>query len=465
MAYIEKRGKAYNVRYSYRDENGKRKVGYEAFPTEEEAKVRAKEVELEQVKGIFIAPSSTTVTEYLLKWIDLQSSKNLWAPKTYNHNKKMIMNHISPYIGEIPVQKLSMLQVEELYNTLKKTPCGQYVMGERMELSERQQQKLLSGTTIHEVHVLLRTAFSCAVEWELVHRNPVPKNGPKNTTEERECWDMETFHKAFSLMEENPILHLMLHLTILGTLRQGELAAISVEDIDFEALNGRGSITIRKTMQRIQKELVDRMEPSQLIKVFPDQIATSGSSLVLKATKTKKSMRTIPMTTQLKEELRRHLERLKEEEQQANGRYQNSGMLFRLPNGAPVEPTLIRKWLEGWLDEHPEFPRVCFHSFRHTGATNYLMLSEGDIKSVQGFTGHSRAETLVNVYGHINQSGMMRLANRFEESFYKTDSAGEAGPLESGKLDGEALLDILKNSKKETVQQIAKIIFSAAVSA
>ncbi len=49
------------------------------------------------------------------------------------------------------------------YDTLSKTPCGQYVGGKRRDLSPKQQKRTLSGTTLHEVHQLLHNSFLLAV--------------------------------------------------------------------------------------------------------------------------------------------------------------------------------------------------------------------------------------------------------------------------------------------------------------
>ena len=73
-------------------------------------------------------------------------------------------------------------------------------------------------------------------------------------------------------------------------------------------------------------------------------------------------------------------------------------MLFRLPNGLAVEPVLIRKKFLKWQDAHPEFPRIVFHGLRHSSATYQLMISGGDVKAVQGTTGHATADMLVNTY-------------------------------------------------------------------
>ena len=49
-----------------------------------------------------------------------------------------------------------------------------------------------------------------------------------------------------------------------------------------------------------------------------------------------------------------------------------------------------------------------------------LMISGGDVKAVQGTTGHASANLLVNTYAHIQQDSRKKLGKRFEEGFYKS---------------------------------------------
>lgn len=44
---------------------------------------------------------------------------------------------------------------------------------------------------------------------------------------------------------------------------------------------------------------------------------------------------------------------------------------------------------------------MVFHSLRHTSVTYKLKLSGGDIKAVQGDSGHAQADMVTEVYGHI----------------------------------------------------------------
>ena len=77
-----------------------------------------------------------------MDWLPKQCSKHKWAPKTYQSNLALIQNLIIPYIGEMQMQKLRPYHIEALYDTLSKTPCGQYVGGKRRDLSPKQQNPL-----------------------------------------------------------------------------------------------------------------------------------------------------------------------------------------------------------------------------------------------------------------------------------------------------------------------------------
>ena len=332
--------------------------------------------------GTFLIPSTVTVGEFLMDWLPKQCSKHKWAPKTYESNLSTIQNLIIPYIGSMEMQKLKPYHMENLYTTLSKTPCGSYIEGKKQELTEKQKQRFLSGTTIHEVHRLLGTAFQYAVEWGILVKSPVPVDSPKKSTQERTIWTVEEMRTALDSMED-PILHLAVHLTLVGALREGEIVGLTPEDIDFDAADGIGTFRINKSMQRVRKEALKQVDDGCIIKVFPDKLERSTTSLILKSTKTASSCRTIFMTSALKEELKKWLNQLAADERKDPTRYHDSGMLFRLPNGLAVEPVLIRKKFLKWQDAHPEFPRIVFHGLRHSSATYQLMISGGDVKAVQ----------------------------------------------------------------------------------
>ena len=451
MASIMKRGNTYSVRYNYKDHAGKPCKGWETFKTKAEAQERKITVEKELLDGTFLVPDAMTVEEMLYKWIPIQSSKHKWSPKTYTQSVAMVQNLIVPYIGKRKVQDLRTYDIEQFYATLSQTPCGQYVHGEKQELTENQKKRLLSSTSIHEVHTLLKTAFSYAVDWDLIHKSPTPREAPKVNTEERTIWDERTMLAALQTIE-NPALHLAVHLSMILSLREGEILGLQPGDLDFDAADGRGAITVNKAMQRANKEALSKIDPSQIYHTFPDRREGSKSSLILKKTKTKKSNRVLYMTKPLKEELLAWLDKMKQDEQNAPEKYSNCGQLFRLPDGLPIAPDVLTKWYRQWRAEHPEFEKIVFHGLRHSSATYQLMISGGDIKAVQGTTGHASADMLVNTYTHIQQSSRVELGKKFESGFYaKPDTSSPQAVPAAGEptISMTALLELLKDADPE----------------
>ena len=104
------------------------------------------------------------------------------------------------------MQKLRPYHIEALYDTLSKTPCGQYVGGKRRDLSPKQQKRTLSGTTLHEVHQLLHNSFLLAVEWGILIKSPVPVDSPKKSIQERAIWDEKTMLAALQTSRTLPCI-------------------------------------------------------------------------------------------------------------------------------------------------------------------------------------------------------------------------------------------------------------------
>ena len=463
MASIMKRGNTYSVRYTYTDHHGKPCQGWESFKTKKEAQERKITVEKELQDGTFLVPDSMTVEEMLYKWIPIQSSKHKWAPKTYSQTISMVQNLIVPYIGKRKVQDLRTYDIEQFYAALSRTPCGQYVKGEKQELNAEQKKRLLSSTSIHEVHTLLKTAFSYAVEWDLVHKSPLPRDAPKVNTEERTIWDEHTMLAALQTMD-NPALHLAVHLSMILSLREGEILGLQPEDLNFDAADGRGTIMVSRTMQRASKEALAKIDPAQIYHAFPDRREGSKSSLILKQVKTKKSNRVLYMTKPLKEELLAWLDKMRQDEQATPDKYSNCGQLFRLPDGLPIAPELLTKWYRQWRAAHPEFEKIVFHGLRHSSATYQLLQSGGDFKSVQGNTGHSTAATLMDTYAYTQDKPRLELAEKIEANFYKEHPTSESRPQdkmpEGTKITGQMILEAIRQMSAEERRELTRALFS-----
>ena len=76
------------------------------------------------------------------------------------------------------------------------------------------------------------------------------------------------------------------------------------------------------------------------------------------------------------------------------------------------------------------------HSLRHSSITYKLKLNGGDVKSVQGDSGHAQAKMVTDQYSHILDEDRRTNAQRFEEAFYsgKGRSSAEEPEPEAGGL-------------------------------
>ena len=96
-------------------------------------------------------------------------------------------------------------------------------------------------------------------------------------TQERSIWEVDEMRAALDSMED-PILHLAVHLTLVGALREGEVAGLTPEDIDFDAANGMGTFTVNRSMQRVQKDTLAQVDKGCILRIFPDKLEGSKTS-------------------------------------------------------------------------------------------------------------------------------------------------------------------------------------------
>ena len=87
-------------------------------------------------------------------------------------------------------------------------------------------------------------------------------------------------------------------------------------------------------------------------------------------------------------------------------------------HGLPLGDGAIRGPLKKLIEDY-NLPPVVFHSFRHSSVTYKLKLNGGDIKAVQGDSGHAQVNMVTDVYSHILDDDRRKNAELFEEAFYE----------------------------------------------
>jgi integrase len=429
MATIKKRGKKYVVIYSFLNEFGEKKHKWESVATFQDAKALKTKIESEKVENSFVSPSTKTVRVFLDEWVKIYSKSN-WAFKTYMGNMSLLKNHILPNIGDLEMQKVTPLVIEQLYDKLRVKKVGD----SRSYSTAKADLPCLSSTTIRLIHTLLKKAFAKAVEWKLVNANPVICEAPKKLKTGKTIWDAETALQALEEIQHEQ-LHLAVHLAFICTLRIGEILGLTWDCVDLEA----GTIRINKTIQRVERRALDLLPPENLIMVFPPSKTDAKSVIILKSPKTETSKRKNFITKPLIAELRRRREQIVKDKAYLGDVYTDYNLVFSGDSGYPVEPARCEKWIKKWLASTPNpYPNIIFHELRHSSTTYKLAVSGGDLKSVQGDTGHASSKMVADTYSHIQDTSRARLMNSVETQFYTSAT-------ESGQNTITGILDLVKN--------------------
>ncbi len=412
MASIIKRGKNVSIVYYCKDEFGKRYQKWVKVEPGEDPKVKKLEVELELEREEHILPQNITVKEFLLKFAEAQASYK-WAFNTYSGNITLMENHIFPYIGDMVLQKVRPYHIEKLYQILRKKP----VTGPKSYNKDEKDIPLLSSTTIRHVHVLLNSAFEKAIQWRFVKESPVICEAPKRAKTEKAIWSSAETNEALRIMEKqgDKFMHAAVHAAFACTLRNGETVAIMKDCIEFD----KHRIKIEKTLQRVNRKAFNDMPKDEVFFVFPDKVKDSNSVLILKTPKTDSSTRYIFMTPQLEEELVQLMLYNDRMKKALGDEYHDYGLVFCLDNGDPVEPKLMEKRFKKWQKRNtPHLPEIEFHGLRHSSVTYKLIVSEGDVKAVQGDSGHASAQMVTDTYSHIQVERQHQLTSKFGQDFY-----------------------------------------------
>ncbi len=409
MATIKKRNNKYVVIYDYSDETGKRKQKWETFRDKPAAQKFKAEVEFKKTQSTFVSPSAQKVKDFLEEWANVHA-KSHWQYNTYTGAISMIRNHIVPIIGDMELQKVTPRDIEMLYDFLR----TKKVSGSKSYGKDESEIPCLSSTTIRHVHMILKKAFDKAVEWKVISSSPVVCEAPKKNKPQKTIWDVDMIRQALDNIDDD-LLHLAVHLAFVCSLRIGEAMGLTWDCVDLD----NKAIRFDKTLQRVSKEALNLLPKDSLIFIFPEKIPNKKSVLILKKPKTDSSSRFVYITEPLAEELRQRKKRIEKVKDFMGDSYRDFNLVFALEDGYPIEPKLCEKWFKKWQERTSlDLPELIFHEIRHSSTTYKLELSGGDIKSVQGDTGHASAGMVVDTYSHTQNKNRARLMDTIEKDFY-----------------------------------------------
>lgn len=389
MASIVKRNKSFSVVYtSYK--GGKKKQRWETYHSYEAALHRKEQVELIQAKQKErLQSNADNLAELLEEYVELYGRAH-WSYSTYTNHMALIQNHILPAFGDMKLTEFSPKTIAALYS--------------KMRNLQKMTPQILSS-----VHKLLHSAFEQAVLWEYADRNPFHKATlPKPFPSPTEMLSNEEIKKLLQYSGFS-LLGIAVHLAFAGSLRKGEILALTWSDVDFK----NGTIFINKTLKRVRKDAIQALDRDDILYQFPAVFDAGRTVIVLKRPKTQSSIRTVylpPYVMDLLQDWKK---------EQAPCGKNVPDLILRYSSGRPLQEEALPRMLERQLLALG-LPKVTFHSLRHSSITYKLILTGGNIKAVQGDSGHAQAEMITERYGHVIDSCRKECAQNFQKEFYET---------------------------------------------
>ena len=366
----EKNGNYYAV-LSYTDAFGKRRTKWvntglpvrgnkkkaEAFLMEERKKFQTAEP---VTGGVLFA-------DYIEQWLEV--AKPTIAVATYASYCSMVKRVIAPYFRErrITLQGLTPKDIQDFYLEKLKT---------------------VSASSVIHYHANIHRALKHAVKLDLIPTNPADKvDRPKKDRFIGSFYDAEEVNKLFEVSKGTKLEFPILFGAFYG-LRRSEALGLKWDAIDFE----NDSITIRHTVT---------------------SVTLDGKVQLVAAdtTKTKSSLRTLPLVPFVKERLL-VLKKEQENNRRLCGRSyhkQYAGYVCINEMGDLIKPHYVTEQFPKLLDANG-LRRIRFHDLRHSCASR--MLANGvPMKQIQDWLGHSDFSTTANIYAHLDYSTKLSSAD------------------------------------------------------
>lgn len=398
MASIVQRGKSYSVVYTKRTNDGK-KQKWETYHSYEEAIRRKEQIELVQThEKLRLNYQEGSLTKLLDEYVELYGRFH-WSYSTYTSNMALIKSYIIPFMGSMQLSEFTPKTVAVLYRQMMIYPNFSNL---------RLEDRPMTPQILTNIHKLLHSAFEQAVLWEYVDRNPFHKVSlPKSLPKQIPILSVEEIRLLLCKCDD-PQLNIALHLAFAGSLRKGEIIALTWDDIDSSS----GSVSVRKTLKRIRRDAIDAIGGKDILYQFPPVFDEGRTVTVLKRPKTQSSIRTVYLPPYVMDALS-----MWKAAQKPCQRAQPN-LVLRYSNGRPLQEDTLLRLLERQL-LILGLPKVTFHSLRHSSITYKLVLTNGNIKAVQGDSGHAQAEMITERYGHVIDTCRKQCAQSFQDQFYQ----------------------------------------------
>lgn len=383
----QKSNGVYSARYV--DRFGNRKEIYDRSLAELKRKLNT--ALYDDANGNNVEDNSITLSQWFKSWIEIHKYKVI-RNNTKMYYTQLYAKHIEPFLGKKKIKDITQLNIKALLKELD--------------------QKGYHYETKNKVRIMLLDMFDKAMVDNYVLKNPC--KGIRLARDEKK--DMRVFSREeqaeFFECSKGTFYDNLFVVAVSTGLRQGEICALTWDDIDFE----KKEISVTKTL------LYQKLE------------GDTQKEFHLNPPKTKTSKRTVPISKQCetalkKQYIQRNNVMARKSAKPLEG-FEN--LLFTTKYGTPICNQILLDAIKRIIeeinlcrDELEQFEIFSPHCFRHTFATRCF---EAGIqpKTVQTYLGHATLQMTMDLYtsvlGNHRQEEMQKLENVLNDVFECVDS-------------------------------------------
>jgi integrase len=280
--------------------------------------------------------------------IYFEDKKKELEPNSIRNKKQMIQKHILPYFENRKMNEVLPADIIQWQNII--------------------QEKGLKDTYERMIQNQVNALFNHAQKIYSLQNNPCKKvrRMGKADADKMSFWTKEEYDKFLSVIEPGTDNHLMAELLFWTGMREGEMLALMLKDIDLE----NGLIMISKTYYR------------------------SEGKDIITTPKTDTSIRTIMIPEFLIEEIKAYV-----------------GQMYMFPQDErlfPIVARTLQKRMSRFM-EKAGVKRIRIHDFRHSHVA-YLINQGVQPLIIKERLGHKDIKITLNTYGHLYPSQQKQVA-------------------------------------------------------
>ena len=368
-----KNGKYYAV-LNYKNAGGQRKTKWISLGLSEKGNKRKAEAELARLRAEFEPPkeagdlsSDMLFADYLLEWLEI--AKGRLAHATYGAYQGLLKSTIVPYFRK---KKLTLRELEARH----------------LQMFYSEMLRRVTPNTVIHYHAVIHSALKYAVKTDMLIQNVADKvDRPRKNSFQPVFLSADEMQKMFEALRGTKLELPVLVAAFYG-LRRGEVVGLKWDAIDFE----RDTITIKHIVTNAK-------------------IDGKCEIVCADRAKTKSSLRSLPLVSNIREKLLALREQQKENRRVCGNCYSKKydGYVFVDAMGNIFNPRSVTANFSKLLEQNG-LRHIRFHDLRHSCAS-LLLANDVPLKQIQEWLGHSDIGTTANIYSHLDYKSKITSAN------------------------------------------------------